>query len=97
MLCAVNLKGMVYMKDVNKKLREILDREGEEKINAGMRNIQQMLSTPEGKRLAEQIKNTDREKLADMFVNMDSGEMKKRLQKLDLSKINPEDILKKLR
>ena len=69
-------------------------------INSGKKTIEQLLKTPEGKKLAGSLAGVDKEKLLEKFMSMDSSEIKNKLQNADLSKLsklNAEDILKKLR
>ncbi len=87
-------------RDVNKKMENILNGIDKNTINSGKRSIEQLLSTPEGKKLAERLGNIDKNKVIDQFMKMDTAEMKKKLQNADLSKLSglkAEDIMKKLR
>ncbi len=87
-------------RDVNKKMENILNGIDKNTINSGKRSIEQLLSTPEGKKLAERLGNIDKNKVIDQFMKMDPAEMKKKLQNADLSKLSglkAEDIMKKLR
>lgn len=87
-------------KDVNKKIENVLNGIDKNTINSGKRNIEQLLSTPEGKRLAQSLGNVDKNKLIDQFMKMDSSEIKRKLKNADLSKLSglkAEDIIKKLR
>ena len=87
-------------RDVNKKTENILNGIDKNTINSGKRSIEQLLSTPEGKKLAERLGNIDKNKVIDQFMKMDPAEMKKKLQNADLSKLSglkAEDIMKKLR
>lgn len=87
-------------RDVNKKMENILNGIDKNTINSGKRSIEQLLSTPEGKKLAEHLGNIDKNKVIDQFMKMDPAEMKKKLQNADLSKLSglkAEDIMKKLR
>ena len=87
-------------KDVNKKIENVLNGIDKNTINSGKRNIEQLLSTPEGKKLAQSLGNVDKNKLIDQFMKMDSSEIKRKLKNVDLSKLSglkAEDIIKKLR
>lgn len=87
-------------RDVNKKMENILNGIDKNTINSGKRSIEQLLSTPEGKKLAERLGNIDKNKVIDQFMKMDPAEMKRKLQNADLSKLSglkAEDIMKKLR
>lgn len=87
-------------KDVNKKIENVLNGIDKNTINSGKRNIEQLLSTPEGKKLAQSLGNVDKNKLIDQFMKMDSSEIKRKLKNADLSKLSglkAEDIIKKLR
>ena len=87
-------------RDVNKKMENILNGIDKNTINSGKRSIEKLLSTPEGKKLAERLGNIDKNKVIDQFMKMDPAEMKRKLQNADLSKLSglkAEDIMKKLR
>lgn len=87
-------------RDVNKKMENILNGIDKNTLNSGKRNIEQLLSSPEGKKLAKSLGNIDKNKVIDQFMKMDPAEMKKKLQSADLSKLSglkAEDIMKKLR
>lgn len=87
-------------RDVNKKMENILNGIDKNTINSGKKSIEQLLSTPEGKKLAERLGNIDKNKVIDQFMKMDPAEMKKKLQNADLSNLSglkAEDIMKKLR
>lgn len=92
---------MVYMgQDINKKLEDILQGIDKNKINNSKRSLEQMLNTPEGKKLLQNIGNIDKSKLMNMFMKMDTNEIKRKLQNADLSKmsnINANDIINKLK
>lgn len=87
-------------KDIDQKLKNILNSLDKNQINSGKQSIEQLLKTPEGKKLAGSLNGIDKNKLLEKFMNMDSSEIKNKLQNADLSKLsklNAEDILKKLR
>ena len=82
--------------DINKKLEDILQGIDKNKINNSKRSLEQMLNTPEGKKLLQNIGNIDKSKLMNMFMKMDTNEIKRKLQNADLSKmsnINANDII----
>ncbi len=86
--------------DINKKLEDILQGIDKNKINNSKRSLEQMLNTPEGKKLLQNIGNIDKSKLMNMFMKMDTNEIKRKLQNADLSKmsnINANDIINKLK
>ena len=86
--------------DISKKLENVLKGIDKSKINSGKKNITELLSTPEGKKLLSQLGNIDKNKLLETFMSMDTEEMKKKLQTADLSKLSglkADEILKKLR
>lgn len=92
-------KGLVYMdQNVTKKLGEILQGMDTGKINK--KTIEQLLKTPEGQKLKEQLGGLDKDKLVEGFMKLDTNAIKKNLSKADLSSLagmKAEDILKKLR
>ena len=86
--------------DISKKLESVLQGLDKSKISAGTKTITELLSTPEGKKLASQLSSVDKKKLMESFMSMDSEEIKRKFQTADLSKLsglNVEEILKKLR
>lgn len=86
--------------DINKKLENVLNSMDKNKLNLDKRTVEQLLSTPEGKKLASRLSGVDKNKLINTFMNMDCAELKKKLQNADLSKLSQlkaDDILKKLR
>ena len=86
--------------DINKKLEDILQGIDKNKINNSKRNFDQLLNTPEGKKLLQNIGNIDKSKLMNMFMKMDTNEIKRKLQNADLSKmsnLNAADIINKLK
>ncbi len=92
--------GVNMRRDINKKLENVLNGMDKNTIDSGKRSVEQLLSTPEGRKLASQIQNVDKKKVIDAFMKMDSSEIKRKLRDADLSKLSnlkAEDILKKLR
>ena len=92
--------GVNMRRDINKKLENVLNGVDKNTIDSGKRSVEQLLSTPEGRKLASQIQNVDKKKVIDAFMKMDSSEIKRKLRDADLSKLSnlkAEDILKKLR
>lgn len=92
--------GVKMRRDINKKLENVLNGMDKNTIDSGKRSVEQLLSTPEGRKLASQIQNVDKKKVIDAFMKMDSSEIKRKLRDADLSKLSnlkAEDILKKLR
>lgn len=83
--------------DFKEKLSQILNEVGNNDVRLQKENVEKLLLSKEGRKLSEVLKKTDKEKLVEQFMKMDSGELKKRLSNTDLSKIRAEDILKKLR
>ena len=85
-------------KDITKKIQNVLNGIDKNTINQSKKNIEQFLSTPEGKNLAAKLKTVDKSKVLDSFMNMDSEEIKKKLKNADLSKLSQaSEILKKMR
>lgn len=87
-------------KDVNKKLGDILKGIDTRKISESKKTVENLLKTPEGQKLQKQLGGLDKDKLIESFMQMDTNEIKKKLNKADLSSLsglNAEDILKKLR
>ena len=85
-------------KDIAKKLQNVLNGIDKNTINQSKKNIEQFLSTPEGQKLAAKLSSVDKSKILNSFMNMDSEEIKAKLQNADLSKLsNANEILKKMR
>ncbi len=86
--------------DINKKLEDILQGIDKNKITNSKKSLEQMMNTPEGKKLLQNIGNIDKSKLMNMFMQMDTNEIKRKIQNADLSKmsnINANDIINKLK
>ena len=86
--------------DIGKKIESILKDIDKSTINSGKKNIEQLLSSEEGKKLVAGLGNIDKTKLMNAFMSMNSSDIKSKLQNADLSKlsnINADEILKKLR
>ena len=85
-------------KDIAKKLQNVLNGIDKNTINQSKKNIEQFLSTPEGQKLAAKLSSVDKSKILNSFMNMDSEEIKAKLQNADLSKLsNANEIFKKMR
>ena len=86
--------------DINKKLEHVLNNLDKSTINSGKNIIENFLSSPEGKKLAAKLSNTDKNQLLEKITNMDSAELKNKLKNIDLNKLSQlkaDDILKKMR
>lgn len=86
--------------DINQKLGEILKGLDSKKVDAGKKTVENLLKTPEGKKLQQQLQGADTDQLLKNFMQMDTEEIKKMLNKADLSGlsgISIDDVLKKLR
>ena len=86
--------------DISKKLNDIISGVDKNKILKSKKTIEDFASTPDGQRLLNELKNTDKNKLLEMFMKMDTSEIKKKLQNADISKlsnIKPGDIKNKLK
>ena len=77
--------------DVRKKLDEVL------KSGAMPRGLESILSSPQGKRLAQNLSGQDKEKLLKMFMSMDTNEIKNKMKNVNISDLSAEEILKNLR
>lgn len=86
--------------DLSQKLQNILNTIDKDKLLKGKKEVENFLSTSEGKKLISNLKDEDKSKILEKFMKMDSEELKKKL-KADglsgLSNIKANDILKKLR
>ena len=67
-------------KDIAKKLQNVLNGIDKNTINQSKKNIEQFLSTPEGQKLAAKLSSVDKSKILNSFMNMDSEEIKAKLQ-----------------
>ena len=78
--------------NANKKLENILSSLDKNKVSQAKQSIQKFLSTPDGKNIAKQISNIDKNKLMNMFLGMNSDELKQKLQNADLSNLSQKDL-----
>ncbi len=86
--------------NINQKLQNILNGLNPNQINSGKKTVEQLLNTPEGKKLAGSLSGVNKDKILEKFMSMDAKEIKDKLNNADLSKLSnmtAEDILKKLR
>ena len=86
--------------DMSKKIENILKDIDKSTINSSQKGLEQFLSTEEGQKLIAGLGNIDKTKLLNNLMNMNSSDIKAKLQNADLSKlsgINADEILKKLR
>ncbi len=86
--------------NMNQKLNEILQSLDPEKRRAAEQSAERLLRTPEGRKLASELKNGNTDALARLFMGMNTKDVKEKLQKTDpkaLSGLPLEEILKKLR
>ena len=78
--------------DVNKKLNDLLSGDDKTKLDAAKKSVEKFINSNDGDRIKQQLKNVDKNKLLNKFMNMDSNEMKAVLQKANLSNISPNDV-----
>jgi len=93
------LKGCVCM-SIEKKLKDVLSGLDSKKINESKRSIEELLKTEHGKRIVDSLSGVDKNKVMELFMKMDSEEIKKKLNQADLSKlsgISANDIINKLK
>ena len=86
--------------DLTQKLRNILSTLDKDKLQKSKKEVESFLSTSEGKKLVANLKNEDKEKILQKFMQMDPGELKKKLNSdgiSGISNIKADDIFKKLR
>ena len=86
--------------DLNKKLNEVLSGIDKNKILKSKKTIEEFASTPDGQKLLNELRNTDKNKILEMFMKMDTSEIKRKLQNADVSKLsnmNLGDIKNKLK
>lgn len=85
--------------NVNKKLNDVLSGLDKDKLNKAKRSVEEFLGSNEGQRIKENLKDVDKEKLINNFMNMDTEELRNTLKKANLSNLSGLDInsiLKKL-
>lgn len=80
------------MNNVNKKLESILSSVDKSKINETKRSLEDFAKTPEGKKVINQLGGIDKNKLMNLFMSMDTQDLKSKLEKADLSKLSQSDI-----
>ncbi len=78
--------------DVNKKLNDLLSGVDKSKLDAAKKSVEKFINSKDGDKLKQQLKNVDKNKLLNKFMNMDSAEMKSVLQKANLSNLSPNDV-----
>lgn len=78
--------------DVNKKLNDLLSGVDKTKLDAAKKSVEKFINSNDGDKLKQQLKNVDKNKLLNKFMNMDSNEMKSVLQKANLSNFSPNDV-----
>ena len=86
--------------NMNQKLNEILQSLDPEKRRAAEQSAERLLRTPEGRKLASELKNGNTDSLARLLMGMNTKDVKEKLQQADpkaLSGLSLEEILKKLR
>ena len=86
--------------DLTQKLRNILGTLDKDKLLKGKKEVENFLSTQEGKKLVANLKNEDKEKILEKFMKMDSENLKRKLSTdglKNLSGLTAEDIFRKLR
>lgn len=86
--------------DLNKKLNEVMSGIDKQKILQSKKTIEEFASTPDGQKLLNELRNTDKNKILEMFMKMDVSEIKRKLQNADISKLsdmNLGDIKNKLK
>lgn len=86
--------------DLTQKLQNILSTLDKDKLKKSKMEVENFLSTPEGKKLISNLKNEDKEKILQKFMNIDTGKIKNKLNSdkmSGLSRMTADDILKKLR
>lgn len=80
--------------NINEKLSKILAGMG------GEDKIKEFMSSPAGKGLKNSLSDSDKKKLLEKFMSMDSEDMKRKLKNADLSalsKLSSEDIARMLK
>ena len=86
--------------NINQKLNEILQSLDPEKQRAAKESVERLLRTPEGQRLAADLKNKNTDSLQKLFMSMNTKDIKEKLKSTDtnkLSSLSLEEMLKKLR
>lgn len=78
--------------DVNKKLNDLLLGVDKTKLDAAKKSVERFINSNDGDKLKQQLKNVDKNKILNKFMNMDNNEMKSVLQKANLSNISPNDV-----
>lgn len=84
--------------DTAKKLNEVLSGIEPAKLKKGLETFKKLASSENADSIKEQLKNIDKEKLLNMFHNMDTEEIKAKLNKVNLDNVNlkeNQDLLKK--
>lgn len=83
--------------DAAKKLKEILSDKNMARLGIQTENI---INSGQGEKIAEKFSKSDKEKILNIFMSMDTEEIKKKLKNVnmaDLKNFSADDFLKKLR
>lgn len=86
--------------NINKKLESLLSGMNEGALKNSRQGIEQILNSPKCKKLANEMSDADKNKIINMFMNMDNDEIKRKLKNVkmsDLSKISADDIINRLK
>ncbi|WHH57102.1 hypothetical protein [Petroclostridium sp. X23] len=90
--------------NMDKKMQQLLMNMDPEVLEKGLKAVSEMMNTPQGKQIAEQFKNIDKEKLMEQVNSIDKEELVKRMENLDIKdlnskvdNINSEKLLKEIR
>ncbi|MGE4282772.1 MAG: DUF3523 domain-containing protein [Clostridia bacterium] len=74
--------------NTNKKMKQILMNMDPAALEKGLKAASEMMNTPEGKKLVEQLKNTDKQKLMEQFNSIDEQDLIKKIDNLDVNELN---------
>lgn len=76
--------------DIKNKLEGLLS-------GAERESLSRLAARADVKKMAQSLSDSDKKRLCEEFMKLDGAEIKRRLEAVDLSRLNGEDILKKLR
>lgn len=80
--------------EVSKKLKEILN--GVD-FSLTDKNIENILKSAKKQNLTENLSQADKEKILNLFMNMDTNEIKDKLKNVQTKDFSAEDLFKKMR
>lgn len=86
--------------DVNKKIENLISGMNSSEFMSSKQSIEQILNSPQGKKLAASFSESDKQKIINKFMSMSNTDIQNSLKNVNLknlSNLQIDDILKKLK